>query len=384
MKKYRTGGLMDSEGNPVRDGSGQPIMTGSSRDEAETEARMEAARKKLAGEVQEMVKEKKPTPSSAPSNNGDVDERDRRMEAAASAPKRMPTRPGQSSSGRKPAMVTKEQLEKSGFTNLRDYMNAQKGLKRRDGKAPERRAEAGSAASNKFPKASGAMIQSMDTDMMRTAGRTAAKEQGAKYSAGRKKSANEAAFKRAQAEAKTAEGKAKFNERIKGQALERVMPETALIGGGFGLKALHSAAKNLAGTGAKTTAKAASTGAKSPLRQKAEQLIREDKNPGRSFSSTSANPKTSLKEKTKELIQGDRTAKSSELSRQMAEKQKPTKFTSKKSTSAGKPVASKRTKKFNEEEAGIEFKRGGKVGASSASKRADGCAQRGKTRGKVY
>jgi hypothetical protein len=40
----------------------------------------------------------------------------------------MPTRPGQ---GAKPSVVTKEQLAKSGFDNLRDYMNAQKGLKRR-------------------------------------------------------------------------------------------------------------------------------------------------------------------------------------------------------------------------------------------------------------
>jgi hypothetical protein len=67
----------------------------------------------------------------------------------------------------------------------------------------------------------------------------------------------------------------------------------------------------------------------------------------------------------------------------MAEKQTPTKFTSKKSTSAAKkPVASKRTKKFNEDESGMDFKRGGSV--SSASKRADGIAKSGKTRCKVY
>ena len=38
----------------------------------------------------------------------------------------------------KPAIVTKEQLAKSGFTNLRDYLNDQQKLTRRDGKAPER------------------------------------------------------------------------------------------------------------------------------------------------------------------------------------------------------------------------------------------------------
>lgn len=42
----------------------------------------------------------------------------------------------------KPAIVTKEQLAKSGYTNLRDYMNAQQGLTRRGGAAPERVASA--------------------------------------------------------------------------------------------------------------------------------------------------------------------------------------------------------------------------------------------------
>jgi len=36
----------------------------------------------------------------------------------------------------KSAVVTKEQLAASGYDNLRDYLNAQKGLKRRDGSAP--------------------------------------------------------------------------------------------------------------------------------------------------------------------------------------------------------------------------------------------------------
>ena len=38
----------------------------------------------------------------------------------------------------KPRVVTKEQLAKSGYTNLRDFLNAEKGLTRRDGKAPEK------------------------------------------------------------------------------------------------------------------------------------------------------------------------------------------------------------------------------------------------------
>ena len=39
---------------------------------------------------------------------------------------------------KKGRIVTKEELEKSGYTNLRDFLNAERGLKRRDGKAPER------------------------------------------------------------------------------------------------------------------------------------------------------------------------------------------------------------------------------------------------------
>jgi hypothetical protein len=38
----------------------------------------------------------------------------------------------------KAPIVTKKQLEDSGFTNLRDYLNNKKGLTRRDDKAPER------------------------------------------------------------------------------------------------------------------------------------------------------------------------------------------------------------------------------------------------------
>jgi hypothetical protein len=36
-----------------------------------------------------------------------------------------------------PKIVTKEQMQKAGFDNLRDYMNAQKGLKRRSEKGPD-------------------------------------------------------------------------------------------------------------------------------------------------------------------------------------------------------------------------------------------------------
>lgn len=73
-----------------------------------------------------------------------------------------------------------------------------------------------------------------------------------------------------------------------------------------------------------------------------------------------------------------------------------TKFASKPKATQTNPA--KTTKKFDDEEAGIEFKRGGKVKkpsmpmkkmasggmTSGASKRGDGIAQRGKTRGRIY
>jgi hypothetical protein len=64
----------------------------SAQDEAKKVAQMAAAKEKLAGEVQEMVKTKTPAAAvqSSKASDGDVDERDRRMEAAASAPSRMP------------------------------------------------------------------------------------------------------------------------------------------------------------------------------------------------------------------------------------------------------------------------------------------------------
>jgi hypothetical protein len=45
-----------------------------------------------------------------------------------------------------PKIVTKEQMKKAGFDNLRDYMNAQKGLKRKDGFSSEAQKKAFAAA----------------------------------------------------------------------------------------------------------------------------------------------------------------------------------------------------------------------------------------------
>jgi hypothetical protein len=61
--------------------------------------------------------------SGAISRNDQVDERDRREMAMAEMAK---TRPAA-----KAPIVTKEQMKKAGFDNLRDYLNAQRGLTRR-------------------------------------------------------------------------------------------------------------------------------------------------------------------------------------------------------------------------------------------------------------
>jgi hypothetical protein len=60
---------------------------------------------------------------------------------AAKAPE-----PAKKSTAKKAPIVTKEQLAKSGFTNLRDYMNDKAKLKRRDGKAPASKSPSVSSA----------------------------------------------------------------------------------------------------------------------------------------------------------------------------------------------------------------------------------------------
>ena len=299
--------------------------------EEQIEARMEAARNKLSQEVQDKF-----------NKDGDVDERDRRLEAAGRLRRTEPVEKVAPAAKAKSGIVTKEQLAKSGLS-LRDYMNKQKGLTRRDGKAPA----ADQTKSDKFPKASGAMIQSMDTDMMRTAGRTAAKEQGAKYAADRKKSANQAAFERAQAEAKTPEGKAKLDERIKGQAIKRYTPEAELIGGAA-LKPLNVLAKRLA---------------KPKIQEYKPTMLPAPKAASKTDTKALESPRPKLsydKRGMKEKERADRAAK--------REKEKD--FDN---IQRGGRLTGGRE---------IELKKGGSV--SSASKRADGIAQRGKTRGKVY
>ena len=123
-KRYEDGGyLLDSEGNRVKSGSGDDVQTGS----YDKEADMESARNKLAQDVQKKLKDD--------SDSARVS-KDAEESSKAPAPSaKMPTRPGQGAAQPKSGVVTKEELAKSGLS-LRDYMNKQKGLSRRDGKAP--------------------------------------------------------------------------------------------------------------------------------------------------------------------------------------------------------------------------------------------------------
>jgi hypothetical protein len=77
----------------------------------------------FGGFGREAVEEAAKRPTYA-STQGQVGERERR-EAAVAGPLK------------KPAVVTKEQMKKPGFDNLRDYLNSQEGLKRRDSKPVE-------------------------------------------------------------------------------------------------------------------------------------------------------------------------------------------------------------------------------------------------------
>ena len=92
--------------------------------EAQTEARMKAAEEKLAQDVQDKF-----------NKDGDVDERDRRLESAGRSRRTEPV--AKTEPAKKAPVVTKEELEKSGLS-LRDYMNKQKGLTRRDGSKTEK------------------------------------------------------------------------------------------------------------------------------------------------------------------------------------------------------------------------------------------------------
>jgi hypothetical protein len=128
MAKKDEGFLLDTEGKPVQSSSG-PVRSGSYDDEKVTQNRIKAAEDKLAADVQDKLKVDK-----AAKDDADFAEADR-MSSTARSVAGKPASNAAPSAKAKSKIVTKEQLAKSGFDNLRDYMNAEKGLKRRDGAA---------------------------------------------------------------------------------------------------------------------------------------------------------------------------------------------------------------------------------------------------------
>jgi hypothetical protein len=90
---------------------------------ARLDDQIETGKLKLADDVKKKVKD-----------DADFAEADR-MSSTARSVAGKPASNAAPSAKAKSGIVTKEQLAKSGFDNLRDYMNAEKGLKRRDGAA---------------------------------------------------------------------------------------------------------------------------------------------------------------------------------------------------------------------------------------------------------
>lgn len=266
-----------------------------------------------------------------------------------------PTRPGQKTSGAKPAVVTKEELAKSGLS-LRDYMNKQQGKTRRDGTAPAGKAKTAAEYSDA-------------TDAMRNRSRMAANSANKKSSttdALRAKSRREAAFEAAKRRAKTPEGQAQRKAQEKGQALERVTPEEYVVGGGasLGLKSLNQMAKNLA------TPK---------MREYNPKMLPAPNAAPKSDIKALEAPRQRLTYDKKGALEARREAKDVRLKNEVAE-ENAARYGLNPSAPGYESAAKAVRKEMGEKD--FSFKKGGSV--SSASKRADGIAQRGKTRGRMY
>ena len=242
----------------------------------------------------------------------------------------------------KPPIVTMDQVKKAGFSTLREYLNDQQGLKPRGTPPPSK---------------------STAADTSEAYGK-------------------EQQYQRASEAAQTPEGKAKRAAMEKSQAVENVYPEQALLGGaGFGIKSIAKAAKDLANRGG---AKEAAKRVEPTFREKELEIIKDIPKllggPKKQLALPAPPSKLALPAPPSRLAlpappRGASAAESTKakLAGELRRGAQPTKF-----TSPSKSTASKKTRKFNEDEGGVEFRRGGSV--SSASKRADGCAIRGKTR----
>lgn len=349
-------------------------------------------------------------------SDGDVSPYDLRTEAAANAPSRVSTNSGQSSSGRKPSAAPK----------------VVQAPKTRDNAAPEA-SQKGKTASE-YSRSSDEMrnltrqkaavstmpssVYDADTDRMRNQSRKQARFEGSKRMAS------------------TPEAQAKRKAMEKSQALERVTPEEYLLPGAS-LKALHKQAAKLAKPkireynpttlpAPKAAAKAETKSLPAPQKKlsydkgsvKAGERTRRaesrstqmqkdnDARYGVDTASKGYNPNRSRTGESRFNIGRGETKKSSTEVMDVApksttpkpapKKRSPRLMSEKKAKAAtiglgvagvggaAGAYAEKMVRQKKDRDSEVGMKKGGRVTASSASKRADGIAQRGKTRGRMY
>jgi hypothetical protein len=177
--------------------------------------------------------------------------------------------------------------------------------------------------------------------------------------------------------ANTPEAQAKRKAMEKGQALERVSPEEYIVGGGagLGLKALHKMAKNLA---------------KPKIKEYNPKMLPAPKAAPKVDTKALPAPTKRLEYDKKGALDARRDARAEKNRSEMLEEN-----AKRYGLDPKAPGYDSAAKSVQKDMGGkdFSFKKGGRVSASkmgsssssgAASKRADGIAQRGKTRCKVY
>jgi len=247
----------------------------------------------------------------------------------------------------KPAIVTEEQLQAfkkqyGADKDLTDYMNAQLGRTRRGAPAAD--------ASKAYGK--------------------------------------EQQYQRAEEAAQTPEGKAKRAAMEKSQAIEASYPEQALMGGaGFGIKSIAKAAQNLANRGGAKTAVKRLERPDPTFREKELEVIKE-------VPRLLEGPKKqlALPTPTRQIGYDKAGAKAVERGGRAEGRQAEMLKENARRSGLREDASEETLKAVRDRLGGDKFtvmKRGGSAkgyasgGAVSASRRGDGIAQRGKTRGRV-
>ena len=191
-------------------------------------------------------------------------------------------------------------------------------------------------------------------------------------------------YQRAQEAAQTPEGKAKRAAMEKSQAVENVYPEQALLGGaGFGIKSIAKAAQNLANRGG---AKEAAKRVEPTFREKELEIIKEVPR------LLEGSKKLALPKPTPKLGYDKAGAKAAERGGRAEGRQAEMLKENARRSGLREDASAETRKAVRDKLGGDKFtvmKRGGSVqgyasgGSVSASRRGDGIAQRGKTRGKM-